>query len=110
MLNARTPNVERSTLNDEPSDAWLVWSLQRSALSVERSRAARLPRIAADEFALIEPDFHARRAQRLAHAPRRLRVLRRLGEKNGGVFFRAHFSCLSASPMLRRNSFHRGSE
>jgi hypothetical protein len=35
----------------------------------------RIPRIAADQFVLIEPHFNARGAQRLADAPRHFRIL-----------------------------------
>jgi len=41
-----------------------------------------IPRIASDEFALVEPDLDAGGAQRFANALRRLGVLGRIGEKD----------------------------
>ena len=45
----------------------------------------RIPCIAADEFARIEPHFDAAAAQRIANALCRFRVLRGTAEKNGAT-------------------------
>ena len=42
----------------------------------------RIPYIAADQLALIEPHFDSGRAERFANAPRRLGVLRGVGKEN----------------------------
>ena len=45
----------------------------------------RIPRIAADEFALVEPYLDAGGAQRVVNALRRHRVLGRVAQENGPI-------------------------
>jgi hypothetical protein len=52
----------------------------------------RIPRVAADQGALIEPHFDAGRAQRVRNAARRLRVLGRVTQKHSSRLA-AHLNC-----------------
>src|SRR4051812_43495064 len=49
-----------------------------------------VPRIAAPELALIEPDFDSGGAERVSDASRGVRVLRRIGKESGSVLTGAH--------------------